>query len=113
MIVRNLTHPEVEATRYRAHDGGVAHMILDNRHLRTMMFLARAAVPPGETLSGHRDPMEEIYIMQTGLGLMQVEGERREVRPGDAIHIPIGHYHALTNIGNEELTILVVAGLIP
>jgi len=33
--------------------------------------------------------------------------------PGDAIHIPIGHYHELTNTGDEELTILVVAGLVP
>ena len=113
MIVRNLRHPEVKATRYRAHDGGVAHMILDTRTLQTLMFLAQAAVPAGETLSGHRDPMEEIYIIQTGLGLMQVEDERLEVRPGDAVHIPIGHFHSLTNIGPEELTILVVAGLIP
>jgi mannose-6-phosphate isomerase-like protein (cupin superfamily) len=33
--------------------------------------------------------------------------------PGDAIHIPIGQFHELTNTGEEELTILVVAGLIP
>jgi mannose-6-phosphate isomerase-like protein (cupin superfamily) len=57
--------------------------------------------------------MEEIYIIQTGRGLMQVGLERLEVRAGDAIHIPIGEFHALTNTGPEELTILVVAGLIP
>jgi mannose-6-phosphate isomerase-like protein (cupin superfamily) len=113
MIVRNLNHPEVLATRYRAHGGGVAHMVLDTRHLQTLMFLAHAAVPPGEELSGHRDPMEEIYIIQTGRGLMQVGPDKLEVRAGDAIHIPIGEFHALTNTGPEELTILVVAGLIP
>ncbi len=113
MIVRNLKHPEVTATRYRAHDGGIAHMILDTWHLRTLMFLAHASVPPGEKLLGHTDPMEEIYIIQTGRALMEVGDEAREVGPGDAIHIPIGDYHELTNIGEEELTILVVAGLIP
>lgn len=113
MIVRNLNHPEVQATRYRAHEGGVAHMVLDTRHLQTLMFLAHAAVPPGERLSGHRDPMEEIYIIQTGRGRMQVDGETLEVQPGDAIHLPIGAFHELTNTGSEELTILVVAGLIP
>lgn len=112
MIVRNLDHPEVAATRYRAHDGGTAHMILDTRHLQTLMFLAHASVPPGEMLSGHVDPMEEIYIIQTGRGVMQVGQEKREVAPGDAIHIPVGQYHELTNNGEEELTILVVAGLI-
>jgi mannose-6-phosphate isomerase-like protein (cupin superfamily) len=113
MILRNLEHPEVKATRYRAHGGGVAHMILDTRHLQTLMFLAHAYVPPGEILIGHVDPMEEIYIIQSGRGRMQVEDEVCEVEPGDAIHIPTGHFHELTNTGEEVLTLLVVAGLIP
>lgn len=113
MIRRNLEHPEVKATRYQAHRGGVAHMILDTRHLQTLMFLAHASVAPKQKLIGHRDSMEEIYIIQEGRGRMQVADEVCEVMPGDAIHIPIGQFHELTNTGEEELTILVVAGLIP
>lgn len=113
MIVRNLDHPEVKATRYRAHGGGIAHMVLDIRHLQTMMFLAHASVPPGNTLLGHVDPMEEIYIIQKGLGRMVVGNEARDVKPGDAIHIAIGQFHELTNTGEEELALLVVAGVIP
>ena len=113
MIVRNLKHPEVKATRYQAHGGGIAHMILDTRHLRSLMFLAHASVAPEETLIGHRDPMEEIYIVQSGRGRMQVGDAVCEVMPGDAIHIPIDQFHELTNTGEEELTLLVVAGLIP
>jgi mannose-6-phosphate isomerase-like protein (cupin superfamily) len=112
MIVRNLDHPEVKATRYQAHAQGIAHFILDTRHLETLMFLAHASVGPGKKLLGHVDPMEEIYIIQQGRGLMQVNQESREVVPGDAIHIPTGHFHELTNIGEGELTLLVVAGLI-
>jgi mannose-6-phosphate isomerase-like protein (cupin superfamily) len=113
MILRNLEHPEVKATRYQAHGGGVAHFLLDNRNLQTLMFLAHASVAPGKKLIGHVDPMEEIYIIQGGRGLMEVEDSIHEVAPGDAIHIPIGHFHELTNTGDEELTILVVAGLTP
>ena len=113
MIVRNLDHPDVKATRYQAHNEGVAHMILDTRHLQTLMFLAHASLEPGKKLEGHVDSMEEIYILQTGKGRMQVEKEVREVNPGDAIHIPIGQFHELTNTGEQALTILVVAGLIP
>ena len=113
MIRRNLEHPEVKATRYRAHGGGIAHMILDTRHLQTLMFLAHAYVPPGEILIGHVDPMEEIYYIQTGQGRMQVGEEVCEVKSGDAVHVPMGDFHELTNTGEEELTILVVAGLIP
>ena len=113
MIARNLKHPDVTATRYRAHGAGIAHMILDTRHLQTMMFLAHASVPPGNKLLGHADPMEEIYIIQGGTGRMQVGNVVRDVFPGDAIHIPIGDFHELANTGQGELTLLVVAGLIP
>ncbi len=113
MIRRNLEHSEVKATRYQAHGGGVAHMILDTRRLQTLMFLAHASIAPGKKLIGHVDPMEEIYIIQKGCGSMQVGDEICEVEPGDAIHIPIGHFHELMNTGKEEMTILVVAGLIP
>ncbi len=113
MIKRNLENPEVKATRYQAHGGGIAHMVLDTRHLQTLMFLAHAVIGPGKKLLGHVDPMEEIYIVQTGRGLMQVGDEVCEVNPGDAIHIPIGLFHELTNTGKETLTLLVVAGLIP
>ena len=113
MILRNLEHPEVKATRYQAHEQGIAHFLLDTRHLHTLMFLAHASLAPGKKLIGHEDPMEEIYIIQKGRGHMQVGDEVREVISGDTIHIPIGHFHELTNIGKEELTILVVAGLIP
>ena len=113
MMRRNLEHSEVKATRYRAHGGGVAHMILDTRHLQTLMFLAHASLPSGNKLIGHVDPMEEIYIIQTGRGRMQVEDEVCEVEPGDAVHIPVGYFHELTNTGEEVLTLLVVAGLVP
>lgn len=113
MIRRNLDHSEVKATRYQAHGGGVAHMILDTRHLQTLMFLAHASVPPGNKLLGHVDPMEEIYYIQSGQGRMQVRDEICDVEPGDAIHIPTGHFHELTNTGEEVLTLLVVAGLVP
>jgi mannose-6-phosphate isomerase-like protein (cupin superfamily) len=88
-------------------------MILDTRHLHSLMFLAHASVAPKQKLLGHRDPMEEIYIIQSGKALMQVGEEVCEVNPGDAIHIPVGQFHELTNTGNKELTLLVVAGLIP
>jgi mannose-6-phosphate isomerase-like protein (cupin superfamily) len=113
MIIRNLENPEVKTTRYQAHGGGVAHMIFDSRHLQTLMFLAHASLTPGKKLMGHVGLMEEIYIIQNGSGRIQVGQETCEVKPGDAIHIPIGHFHELTNTGEEELTVLVVAGLIP
>jgi mannose-6-phosphate isomerase-like protein (cupin superfamily) len=57
--------------------------------------------------------MEEIYYVQTGQGRMQVGEEVCEVKLGDAVHIPTGQFHELTNTGGDAMSLLVVAGLIP
>ena len=109
MIVRNLRDKEVLETTYRAHGGGIAQMILDRRILKEIGFLAIAQLAPGKTLEAHVDPMEEIYFIVNGEGEMTVDDETRHVLPGDAIWIPTGSIHALTNSGTEDCTILVVA----
>ena len=109
MIVRNLNDPEVLETTYQAHGGAVARMILDRRLLREIGFLAVATLPPGNRIEAHVDPMEEIYFVLSGTGLMGVDGEEREVGPGDATWIPAGASHELTATGEESCVILVVA----
>lgn len=109
MIVRNLRDEEVLETTYRAHGGGIAQMILDRRVLKEIGFLAIAQLAPGKQLEAHVDPMEEIYFIMSGEGEMTVDDETRHVVPGDAIWIPTGSRHALTNTGNEDCTLLVVA----
>jgi mannose-6-phosphate isomerase-like protein (cupin superfamily) len=109
MIVRNLKDKEVLDTTYLAHGGGIAQMILDQRTLKEIGFLAIAMLAPGKTLEKHIDPYEEIYFIMTGEGKMSVDNETRNVKPGDAIWIPTGSSHALTNSGKEDCVILVVA----
>ncbi|MBU1740807.1 MAG: cupin domain-containing protein [Proteobacteria bacterium] len=109
MIVRNFDHPEAVQTTYQAHGGGVARMILDTRHLRDVMFLAGCVIPPGQTLEGHVDPMEEIYFLLAGRATMKVDDETAEIGPGDAVWIPQGSWHELTNIGEENCFLGVIA----
>jgi mannose-6-phosphate isomerase-like protein (cupin superfamily) len=109
MIVRNLRDKEVLETTYRAHGGGIAQMILDQRVLKEIGFLAIAQLAPGKELEPHVDPMEEIYFLMSGEAEMMVDGETRHVGPGDAVWIPTGSSHGLTNTGKEDCVILVVA----
>ncbi|MBF0508544.1 MAG: cupin domain-containing protein [Deltaproteobacteria bacterium] len=110
MIVRNVNSEEVLATTYLAHRGAVARMILDRRTLKDIGFLALAILEPEQSIEGHVDPMEEIYMIMEGTGEMTVDDETRQVGPLDAVWIPTGSLHALKNIGNSDLVILVVAG---
>ncbi|MCD6305331.1 MAG: cupin domain-containing protein [Deltaproteobacteria bacterium] len=109
MIVRNLNDKEVIETTYRAHGGAIAQMILDQRTLKEIGFLAIASLKPGKEIEAHVDPMEEIYFVLSGSGEMRVDDEVRDVKPGDAIWIPTGSGHALFNTGQEDCIVLVVA----
>jgi len=109
MIVRNLKDKEVLETTYIAHGGAVARMVLDRRILKEIGFLASAILDKGKKIESHTDPMEEIYFIVMGEGEMSVGEETRHVIPGDAIWVPAGSPHALTNTGEELLFLMVVA----
>jgi mannose-6-phosphate isomerase-like protein (cupin superfamily) len=109
MIVRNMTDPEVLATTYVAHRGGMARMILTSQHLKSMEFMAYAMIPAGNALEEHIDEVEEIYFILNGGGLMKVGDEEREVKEGDAIWLPAGEPHGLKNNKDIMMVILVVA----
>jgi mannose-6-phosphate isomerase-like protein (cupin superfamily) len=109
MIVRNLKDKEVLETTYIAHGGAVARMVLDQRTLKEIGFLASAILDKGKKIEAHVDPMEEIYFVIMGEGQMSVGDETRHVIPGDAIWIPAGVPHALENTGNDLLFLMVVA----
>jgi mannose-6-phosphate isomerase-like protein (cupin superfamily) len=69
--------------------------------------LAEARLPPGTSTTPHCHPQtEEIYYILEGQGQMQVGNEVRRVGPNDAIAIPPGHRHHITNVGGCVLRFL-------
>lgn len=60
--------------------------------------LAEARLPPGASTTPHYHPQtEEIYYILAGAGRMTIDGDTRDVGPGDAIAIPPGAIHTITN----------------
>ena len=58
--------------------------------------LAEATLVPGQSTRRHYHAFsEEIYLLISGDGTMELDGETREVRQGDAILIPPGAWHEL------------------
>jgi len=58
--------------------------------------LAEASLEPGQATERHyHRRSEEIYLIVAGGGLMELDGEEREVAAGDAILIPPGAWHTL------------------
>ena len=69
--------------------------------------LAEARLPAGASTTPHfHKEVEEIYYLLEGTGRMQVGQEMHEVGPGDAIAIPPGEIHQITNTGPGTLKFL-------
>ena len=76
-------------------------------HHTQAQSLAEATLEPSQATERHyHGRTEEIYLVTKGSGSLEVDGEVRRVRPGDAILIPPGAWHTLENDGTSELTIL-------
>lgn len=76
-------------------------------HHTALQSLAEATLEPSEATERHyHRETEEIYFVIKGSGTMEVDGEMRTVRPGDAVLIPAGAWHQLENDGSSELRIL-------
>jgi mannose-6-phosphate isomerase-like protein (cupin superfamily) len=69
--------------------------------------LAEATVPPGGTTDEHYHQVsEEIYFITAGTGRVRVDGEERDVRPGDCIVLAPGMRHKLFAGPDEPLVLL-------
>lgn len=104
MDIKNLSNVPAFITK----DGSEIRELLAHRNSAIRnQSLAEARLPAGASTQEHCHPKaEEIYYITHGTGRMRIEGEMREVKPGDAIAIPPGKKHKLWNTGAEVLCLL-------
>lgn len=79
-------------------DGSTIRSILDSANAPVKnQSLAEATIPAGGSTQRHwHKDSEEFYFVLEGTGRMEIDGETREVGPGDAILIPAGAWHQIT-----------------
>ncbi len=89
-------------------DGSTIRSILDaaNAPVRNQS-LAEASVPVGGATQRHyHRASEEFYFLLEGRATMEIDGEVREVGPGDAVLIPAGAWHQISADNGEPLRFL-------
>ena len=104
MDVQNIDRVEAFVTK----DGSEIRELLAPRNscIRNQT-LAEARLPAGaSTAAHHHVNTEEIYYLLEGRGRIRVGEETREVGAGDAIAIPPGAVHQITNTGEAVLKFL-------
>lgn len=78
-------------------DGSTIRSLLDRSNAPvTHQSLAEATLPTGGQTERHYHKLsEEIYYLLSGTGVIEINGESRDVSPGDAILIPAGAWHQI------------------
>ena len=66
--------------------------------------------PNGGQVPWHDQESEEVYFVISGRGEMCIDDERRELTGGQAVNIPPGSFHQITNIGDDPLTMIYCYG---
>ena len=91
-------NPLSAQTPFTTKDGSTIRSILDHTNAPVQnQSLAEATVPAGCATQRHYHKLsEEFYFILEGRGLMEINGEIREVGSGDAILIPRHAWHQIT-----------------
>lgn len=94
----------------RERGGLVSHLLLQEGDLPEVGFTATwVDVVPGSRPRPHDHPSEQVYVVTAGKGRMLVDGEEREVGPGDLVYVPFGAVHGIENASGEVLTCVSAA----
>lgn len=72
------------------------------------LVFRQRALHKGATIGDHVNDKDEIYYVLSGRGELMLNGDVRDVGPGDAILTRNGDRHGLRQSGDEDLVILIV-----
>ena len=82
------------------------------RELGVSAFGVNAIVMPPhfEGFLHYHDHQDELYFVHRGTARVEVGGELRELGPGGLLHVESTTPRRVSNVGDEELVMLVIGG---
>jgi mannose-6-phosphate isomerase-like protein (cupin superfamily) len=97
-----------DAVPFTTADGSTIRSLLDLSvaPVRNQSLAEATLEPGGATTRHYHRASEELYYLLDGTGTMEIDGETRDVHPGDAILIPPGAWHQLRASAGGEVRIL-------
>jgi mannose-6-phosphate isomerase-like protein (cupin superfamily) len=93
---------DVEAVKQRLGESGGYEVVHSSPGLEIGVYVLCAPEPDRQ--QPHED--DEIYIVLEGSGVLDVDGQKVELREGHALFVPAGAEHRFS--GYEELSLLVI-----
>ena len=103
MDVRNAKIEANDRARRNMQDvlHGPQEFVRDATEGSYLEYVSEFEIAPGTHLEPHKHNTHEFFYILSGRALMQVGQEKREVEPGDLIHIPPNTVHSIAPLGTN------------
>ena len=80
-------------------------LLMDNETESGRIKVGFTTVYPQCSTRGHEHaPMEEVYFITSGKGIMEIDGEKFEAETGDVVYIPFAKFHRTENPNHLSLS---------
>jgi mannose-6-phosphate isomerase-like protein (cupin superfamily) len=84
-------------------------IVLTKGECGSISQLSQAVFPPGETAHAHsHEDMTEIFIVQSGRGILRIDKTRHELKPDVCAVVEPLETHEISNNGASDLVIIVI-----
>lgn len=108
MHYTTLQETPLEGTRHNP-DVKKQVMIPFGRYTQLVQF-AQATIPTKDSVPSHQHKdMVEVFFIQSGEGVIDVNGQYLPLSAGVTVTVDIGETHEIKNIGNDDLVMLFFA----
>ncbi len=88
---------------------GITHIFGPEELAAKTRLFARLRFPVGASIGFHRhEGEEEVFYILSGRGVVDDNGTKREVGPGDAVLTGGGAGHSIEAVGDESLELIAV-----
>lgn len=111
MIRKNNNLESEVRTEMRGGKGAVTirHFFKQGEIKAKCRLCSRLILPPGASIGMHKHETEdELFIIESGKGIIDTGREKINVEAGDAILTGNGEEHALINAGSEPLEVIAI-----
>lgn len=100
---------ELAAYSPPAHTGTTNHRLLTGEQTQGRLSMVHGRLDSGGAALRHRHHRSaQVTHILAGRCTVDLDGECRELGPGDTVYIPVGCWHEVTVLGEQELELINV-----
>jgi mannose-6-phosphate isomerase-like protein (cupin superfamily) len=91
------------------HSGTINRRLIDPKRTGANIEVVHGTLQPGQGALPHAHPgIEQVCYLLEGAAVAEIDGERRELGPGDCCYFPAGMRHVFTASGGTPCKVLVI-----